>query len=156
MEPLLPSRTLVVGIDFSDCCERALLEAVTLAERTGAQLELVHVFEWESQPEHRSVSALAPACDGPPGFSTIVKQQAQATLQRLTQLCSAIVGDRACADVQVLIGDPTEQLLAEAERKHADLIVLGLLGRRLLLGEPIGSTAEGVRANAPVEVMLVS
>lgn len=48
----LAGATVLVGIDFSEPCEQALLHAVTLAERTEARIELVHVFEWTRLGAH--------------------------------------------------------------------------------------------------------
>jgi nucleotide-binding universal stress UspA family protein len=148
--------TLVVGIDFSDCCERALHNAVTLAEHGQGQvhLELVHVFEWPGATA-RPASAELQKPETAEAELTEVVAHSQASLQRLAQLCSTVVGDRVSAKIQVLIGDPAARLLAVAERLNASLIVLGTLGRRMQARSELGSTAERVRTSSSVPVLLV-
>lgn len=147
--------TLVVGIDFSEDCERALLHAIALAEQHQAQLALVHVFEWA---ETRSVSDPAGegSCDR--GFDprgTTVRSHADAARSQLSQLCSALVGDRLAATVRVEIGDPVSRLLHAAEQTQSKLIVLGAHGRRPLPRGQVGSTAQGICESNQVPVLLV-
>jgi nucleotide-binding universal stress UspA family protein len=149
--------TLVVGIDFSECCERALLNAVTLAEHGPGQLqlELVHVFEWPGAAESPASAESTPKPEESQAKVPDVVAQSQASLQRLAQLCSTVVGDRVSAKIRVLVGDPAARLLAAAERVNASLIVLGELGRSLQPRSELGSTAERVRTSSNVPVLLV-
>lgn len=147
--------TLVVGIDFSEDCERALLHAVALAEQHQAQLALVHVFEWT---ETRSASDATGECardEGTDPRGTAVKSHANAARSQLSRLCSALVGDRLAATVRVEIGDPVSRLLHAAEQAQSPLIVLGTHGRRPLPRGKVGSTAQGICASSQVPVLLV-
>lgn len=148
--------TLLVGIDFSEGCERALLRAVALAEQHQAQIALVHVFEW-ADPNHRSEPeshAELEAKQAP--LRAAVLAQANATLGHVSRLCSALVGDRAPATVHVVIGDPACGILSAAERVDTSLIVLGDHGRRCVQRGPVGSTAQRIRDSSAVPVLLVS
>jgi nucleotide-binding universal stress UspA family protein len=149
--------TLVVGIDFSDCCERALLNAVTLAEHGEGQvqLELVHVFEWPGESAPPAGEYAQRSAGRGEAARTAVVAQSQASLQRLARLCSTVVGDRVAAKIHVLIGDPAVRLLAAAELLNASLIVLGTLGRRMQPRGELGSTAERVKTGSHVPVLLV-
>lgn len=147
--------TLLVGIDFSEGCEGALRRALTLAEQSQAQLELVHVVEWEGPLGLGADSA------APDGVACLpwqaLAEQGQAFLGRLGQLCSHLVADRVPARIQVLIGVPAVSLLMAAQRSAAAFIVLGAQGRGRALRkrpESVGSTAERVYATSPIPVML--
>jgi nucleotide-binding universal stress UspA family protein len=156
MDLPLIGATLLVGIDFSDCCERALRQAVTFAERDQAQLELVHVVEWEGHPafpEGNNFFSLG-SHDSP--LWRAMARQAQAFLQRLGQFCSYAVEDRVPAQIRVLIGDPAECLLQAAARASAAAIVLGAQGRCALPQRAVGRTAEQVCAKSTLPVLLAA
>ena len=147
-------KMLLVGIDFSQGCERALLRAVTLAEQCQGQLELVHVYEWECCGE--PIDARANLPDGVSSAPwSAVNEQARTARARLGQLCADFVADRVPAEIRVLIGDPAAGLLKTAEQVHASCIVLGELGRSALPRGPVGATAERVCESSAVPVRLV-
>ena len=86
----LAGATILVGVDFSEHCERAVLRAVTIAERNNAQVELVHVFEWAGleppkENSHAEGSSVTQA------FWDALVQQAQSTRSRLGEICSALI-----------------------------------------------------------------
>ena len=155
MEPIQAGQTIVVGIDFSECSERALLQSVALAEQRHAELELVHVFEWTGRAvaEDRPLAGGADATTS--GLWRDVTAQAQVARQHLSQLCAAFVSDRVPAEVRVVIGDPVSGVLKAAEQRAASIIVLGATGRRALPRGALGTTAEAICAESPVPVLLV-
>ena len=148
--------TLLVGIDFSEGCERALLRAVALAEHHQAQIALVHVFEWGDETPPAEPVAHAGHDSQQTPLRLAVLAQANATLGHVSRLCSALVGDRAPATVHVVIGDPACGILSAAERVDTSLIVLGDHGRRCVQRGPVGSTAQRIRDSSAVPVLLVS
>jgi len=152
----LVGATLLVGIDFSLCCERALRRAVAIAEQNRAQLSLVHVFEWPVGVDVGSGggSGLSDRAASP--VSNMLLTQARTYRQQLGHLCSNLVADRAPAEIHVLIGDPAEALLHAAGQSDAQLIVLGALGRRMLPRATVGSTTARVCAGGALPVLLVS
>lgn len=141
---------ILVGIDFSECSERALLRAIGRAREEDAQLELVHVFEWD---DAAACSGLSPAERA--HVSREVMAQAQISLRHLGQLCTDFVGDLVPAEVHVVIGDPARGLLQAAEQLAVSRIVLGEIGRRLLQSGTPGATAERVCRQSAVPVQLV-
>lgn len=147
--------TILVGIDFSECSERALLRAITLAEQYGAQLELVHVCEWEGGDAAQEGAANGACAAAPCGLWPAANLRAQSAKQRLARLCSEWVADRATAAIRVLLGDPAMGLLKAAEQTSASLIVIGEIGRRLIPRGTIGMTAERVCQNSTLPVLLV-
>ncbi|HVL59640.1 MAG TPA: universal stress protein, partial [Burkholderiaceae bacterium] len=59
------------------------------------------------------------------------------------------------ASVEIMTGRPADEIVAEAQRCGADLIVMGTHGRRGLQRAMLGSDAERVLRHASVPVLLV-
>lgn len=151
MESSLRGGRVIVGIDFSDSSERALIQAVALAEREHASLELLHVFEWEA-PASRAGAA---DCSQGGAEHAEIQSLARAARRQLAALCSSLVGDRVHAEIQVRIGDPAVELRRAAERPGTSLLVLGVHGRRGISPGKVGHTVEKLCASSPVPVLLV-
>lgn len=113
--------------------------ATTLAAATGAELRLLHVLE--AQPQ---LPATAPA--GPIDL-VIARQLAHYRL----------VAEQAGVTVStaVLQGDAATEIVAEAQRHPADLIVIGAHGQTGLSRFLMGSTAEAVVRTATCATLLV-
>jgi nucleotide-binding universal stress UspA family protein len=154
MELSLAGTTLLVGIDFSESCERALDRAVRLAEQKAARLELVHVFDWTDPNSSRETSPLLS-----PSVTYFVwdavAARARAARQRLDKLSSAQVGARVPFESRVVIGEPASELLSAAEHACAPVIVLGARSRHTDLCGRLGRTTERICAVSPTVVLLV-
>ncbi len=144
--PSYPYRAIVVGVDFSSPSRAALGRAADLAARLGARLEVVHVV--------RQLRAALP-------FSR-ANREVVADLQRdeVARAQERLERWRPRArglDVRmrVLLGTPSEALLAHAKRVGADLVVLSNLGHSSLSEILIGSTAERCLRRAFIPVLLV-
>ncbi|MFO0575523.1 MAG: universal stress protein [Polyangia bacterium] len=156
MESSLQGGRVIVGIDFSDSSERALIQAVALAEREHASLELLHVFEWESPAGRAGPAGREPADREPDNAAHAeIQSLARAARRQLAALCSSLVGDRVHAEIQVRIGDPAVELRRAAERPGTSLLVLGVHGRRGNSPGTVGRTVEKLCAGSPVPVLLV-
>jgi len=151
----LAGTTVLVGIDFSEHSERALQRAVALAEANGAQIELVHVFEWPDELAPTAGEAPLRTDRANSGLWNAAMTLAQASRSRLGRLCSTIVGDRATAGIRVVLDEPARGLLQAAQQVSAPLIVLGAHGRGSLPRHLVGATAQQVCANSQVPVLLV-
>ena len=125
------ARQIICGTDGSDAAHRALTVAADVADRWGAQLHLVHV--WDGlEPEF-------------PGES---RRDLNAEIRRLGSRTIKVQG-------HVLIGAPAEVLLTMAHRWSASLIVVGSHGRGRLGRMLWGSTTEDVLDGAEVPVLVV-
>jgi nucleotide-binding universal stress UspA family protein len=146
-----PFRHVLCAVDFSEWSVAALESASSLAQESGAALELLHVLEWPwDEPP-------------PPVFAELPAEQAGALIEfrrylvksatsRLESLVSDGVRDRCSVTVHIAHGKPYVQLLRLAAELEADLIVLGLHGRNSLDVAMFGSTTNQVvrRATCPV------
>lgn len=148
---VFPFRRVLCAVDFSEWSSAALDLASSLAQESGAALDLLHVLEWpwEEPP--------------PPAFAELMKEQADALIefrrylvttatQRLESLASDAVADRCAVTVRVAHGKPYVEVLRMAADLSADLIVLGVHGRNPIDLALFGSTTNQVvrRATCPV------
>ena len=139
-------KRILLATDGSDCAETAGRVAVDLADRSGAELDIVHAFEFVPP---REFAGVALRLRSP---SDCVKQ-AQRVLDEQVGRVEEMGG--AVADARLLTGSPVDQILCAAEETDADLVVVGRRGlggvKRLLMG----SVSEGVvhRARCPVLVV---
>lgn len=138
---------ILVPIDFSPCSNKALGQALALAEKVKAQLLVLHVsliYEeekyMEEQPmdEHREVL-------------TEPKPEIEARMREVI----AAHGARDVKPVLVQIRDITaaDAITACAEERQVDLIVVGTHGRRGFKRWLLGSVAEELVHRAPCPVM---
>ena len=139
----LPYTRLLCPVDFSDSSEAALQFACSLAEEADARLTIVHVFDWESGDD--PILARFDTAE----FFEVVEQQSRERLERLVPTEARVW----CKPETVTArGKPYREILALADAKEADLIVLGVRGRNPIDLALFGSTANQVvrRARCPV------
>ena len=141
-------KRILVPTDFSRYSESALKYAVAFADKFGAEIFLLHVFQdlAVSQPEAVTV--------GPPIVAPIEQfmAAAQASLERL------IVEHKLTAKpvhAEVRAGAPFDEILQCAAEKNIDLIVMGTHGRGWLAHVLLGSVTEKVVRKAPCPVLTV-
>jgi len=144
---------VLCAVDFSDCSQKAVTFAATLARQAGAALSLLHVIEW---PWHEATSPDLPGV-------TAAQAQAMADYQRYLETGArerlAAIAAAALPDGQVttsvVFGRPYVELLDAARRDAADLVVLGVRGRGALDLGFFGSTANHVVRSATCPVLTV-
>jgi nucleotide-binding universal stress UspA family protein len=159
---------ILVGCDFSPDSGLAFQYGLSLAQEFETELFLVHVVRPAEHVEFSSADyikvqegdylgwnrsdylGLTKQANEPDG------QRKDALMQRLErQLARMVPEDCAhwCTPVTaVLEGEPYQELLAFADQKKVDLIVLGVRGHGLLEKFLVGSTTDRVisRADCPV------
>lgn len=106
MRALHAKRTVLVPVFGGDISDEAYAAASSLLEHRGSRLVLLHV---------------APAAEGATG-SPVPRKSADAE-PRWHRLASAAEPDHTF--VEAVVGDPVDEVLAEADRFHSDVIVLG-------------------------------
>jgi len=139
-------RTILVAVNDSSAAFRAATEATGLCAALGARLVAVGVVADHARAERlTSVS----------GLSDPQARQATAIAAVLRHVRSAAEGagveTRACC----LSGRPAEQVLAEARRSSADLIVIGRADRHGAGMPYIGTDAQRILEFAAVPVLVV-
>jgi nucleotide-binding universal stress UspA family protein len=139
---------VVCAVDFGAPSLAALAYALSIAEESDARLTVLNVIE---KPPELTISSPPPDLD-------IYQVRAEAEASRLRRL-RALVPESAHAfcsvETAVLEGGASRLLLELAEERHADLIVMGVHGRRAIDVAVFGSNTKDVirRAHCPVLVV---
>jgi len=145
---MIEIRRILCPIDFSDYSRRALDHAVAVARWYDSSITVLHVF---------SAAPVAAYAPGAPGFQSIVLTQADR--DQLLAGIQRFIDEEAAPGISMTPmlreGSAVPEILHEAERMRADLLVMGTHGRsgfeRLLLG----SVTEKVLHKAPCPVLTV-
>jgi len=139
---------IVAGTDFSDLGDAALVRAAEMAIDMHAKLTLVHVVSEEDAPN--------------PMYSS---HEVRHHLERLEEAHVRLTGELASKKAksghievafEIRSGTPADQILAVAEEKHADLIVIASNGQRGFTRWLLGSTADRVARGATRDVLVVN
>jgi nucleotide-binding universal stress UspA family protein len=141
--------SIVVGTDGSESAGEAVRQAVELAARLGARLDVVSAYEPVSRSRLR-----ADARPVPEDREWVVNPRADvdATLREAADVARAA---GVATETYARQGDPADAILDVAEERDADLIVVGNRGmtgaRRFLLG----SVPNRVSHHAPCSVLII-
>lgn len=139
---------IVVAIDDSTASQLALAKAVRLASESAAQLRVVHVLDLNRQGEE--ISYLAEYEDSERKSGQQLLQEASDEATKL-----GVRAETAQLEVRTLNDGIGEQILRDAGRWGADLLVLGTHGRRGVGRLLLGSVAEWVARRSTAPVLLV-
>jgi nucleotide-binding universal stress UspA family protein len=148
--PLGPPYKVVVGIDYSDASNVALHAAFELAlHRRDAQIYALAVGE---EPISRPEEIVEEA-------KRAFTEQAQKTLEsHLAHELDALEKtgkriNRMRVGAAIDFGSPSERILALAQDLHADLIVVGVHGRKGIERLGVGSVTQNVLRHAHCPVL---
>lgn len=140
---------IVCPIDFSDGSRRALEYATAMARWYDSKVTALHVFH--NVPVAEVVAEFAVA-----GQVISLKDVDEDALRKeLGCFVAQVAGDAAVTPVLAESIDVRDEIVAQTDRLHADLVVLGTHGRRGFDRLMLGSVAERVLRKAPCPVMVV-
>jgi len=152
-------KNILFPTDLSNKSRVAFDHAMSLANRYGSRMTILHVLEERS----RTSSNLLTTYLGMEKLQEIADIQKQDTRkamigkkkealmikEALTAFCDAAKNDHAeCEfimdDVEIVIaeGNVVDEILAETEKRHCDLIVMGYHARGKIEGAVVGSTSQ--------------
>jgi nucleotide-binding universal stress UspA family protein len=141
--------TILAATDLSANSQLAVQYACDLAKLTQGAIILLHVFElpaFACKPDIYFSSR-----DATFEFETVQR----AALEKLHNLRDEIVSPQVPCASSMRIGAPYEEIVDEAEKRQADLVVVGTQGRSAIGKFLMGSTAERVCRHAPCSVLAV-
>jgi nucleotide-binding universal stress UspA family protein len=140
---------LFVAIDFSPSSDEALRQAHERALSTGAQLAVCHIFPNELRsnlffPQVNQSAALKVPLE--------IKHIADAASARVTEITQ-----RTAADFELIVDDgaPQARILAHAEERLADLIIVGSHGQTGAADALLGSVTNSIIRHAHCPVLIV-
>jgi nucleotide-binding universal stress UspA family protein len=135
-------RRILLAYDGSDPSRKAFDFAAGLAQRHQAELFVLTVAEVPEYPEDVETEA--------------VVEHSRAYHQKLLDgLAERAGGLGVAVHLQLVVGHPARQIIAEAARCRADLLVLGHRGRGLLDRWRLGSVTHRVISYADCPVTVV-
>ena len=129
--------TIVVGAHKSQTAQRAVAEAIALAQALGAHLHLVSAYPKDSGPID--------------GKDTPGRAEAERSMDALV----LSTGAHQQITTHALPGDPAKAILTVAKDVGADLIVVGNKGMKGK-GRFLGSVPNDIAHQAPCAVLIVS
>jgi nucleotide-binding universal stress UspA family protein len=133
---------ILVAIEHSDADRAVLSHVQGLARLTGARLLLVHVADgWAAR--HFDELKLRES------------EEIQEDREYLGQLCADMVQLGFEARARLAMGDPATELVKVAAEESVDLIAMSTHGHRFLNDLLRGSTADRVRHNVKIPVLMV-
>ncbi len=141
-------RKILHPTDFSKASGLALTKALELAKQEHAELRLVHILMPPAVLLEDSFMTAKTWAE----LTTAGRREAQ---RRLAPLLAKARKARVRATAAVLEGTPFEEIVREARRRRADLIVMGTHGRTGVARFFLGSVAARVLALAHCPVLTV-
>lgn len=141
---------ILIAVDGSDLSNRALQEAIALAQNLHAALRIVHVVDevtlnWEG--EYADMSAVQKS----------FRDSGQRILEKAQNIAreAGMEHEAKLLEIQTFGHRISDLIVEEAKDWPADLIVVGTHGRRGLHDVLLGSVSDGVARRASVPVLLV-
>ncbi len=133
-------RRILVGYDGSSESERALEQALALADCTDGKVLVLSV----ARPPEPETSNAA-------NFQNAAREQLE---RKLSQIQARVQENRIEIQTQVATGHPAEEILTKAREDQVDLIVLGYRGVSGVDQVTLGSISGHVVTHASCPVMV--
>ena len=147
-------KKIVCAYDFSENAEKALINAMHLAENHKAHLDIIHVIH-----EHFYFNPITPIADP----SSPIYQDHQEELKKASKTVESKLYDvieknhilGVEYDTHIVDGDPVIEIFKHIEDKGSDLLVIGDSCHSKFVRFMLGSTSEKIIRKAPCSVMTV-
>jgi len=135
--------TIVVGTDGSKASNAAVAEAIDLARRLEAKLIVA------------AVRPPVPDYLGEPLYQERLSEDLARARRALDEARRLVEQAGVEAEYELLEGDPAKEVAKLAEKRDADLVVVGTRGIGAVAGSLLGSVSAGVvrRSRRPVVVV---
>jgi nucleotide-binding universal stress UspA family protein len=153
-------KKILYTTDMSENARYAFEYAVSLANRYGAGITLLHVLE-DMSPYRDSLMMNILGEEKWKGLMETNKEKIiQALKNELGKFCDSVHAQLpACPfitdDIVVRIGNPVEAILEQAEKSDCDLVVMGTHGHGILGDAMIGSVSRRVLRRSKKPVLVV-
>jgi len=135
-------RKILVGYDGSAAGRKAFDAALDLAAKHGAELYVLSV-------------ARPPEVADDVETEAVIENSRNYHRRMLAELRSAVTDKNVKVHFEVAVGHPAEQIIFDADRHGADLIVVGDRGRSNLARFLLGSVSKQVVQHAGHPVLVV-
>lgn len=141
-------KCVLVGIDGSDCGDRAISAAVMQARAADARLVICYVIAW-------SPYTFSTAQENAERHRRREEELETAHSKLLAPRVAGLEGTGLRVEGVARHGHPARTLVRLAEERNADIIVVGRSGDTPLKTRFFGGTAAGLVQSSPVPVLVV-
>jgi len=131
---------ILVPTDGSKTAQKAARYAVDLAKELKASIIVLSVFDWTSFIGSISAASFA----GPEALNPIESSLQEAAKKHAEAVKRVCDKQGVQSKTVITTGHPVDDIVQEAKRSKADLIVMGSHGRSALAAAVLGSVAYGV------------
>src|ERR1700741_1560539 len=138
-------RHILIPTDGSKPAEHGAAHGLALAKSLGAKISVIFVLEPFSEMSGRFLEVAAK-------YAELRKEQATTVLDRMAK--AAKEAGVSCETIQTENGQPHQAIIATAEEKGCDLIVMSSHGRSGLSMLLIGSVTNKVLTQAKTPVLV--
>ncbi|MFO0837239.1 MAG: universal stress protein [Phycisphaerae bacterium] len=135
-------KTILIPLENSSADEAIIEHVQPLARLTGGRLILVHVADGYAARNQRSLNL---------EDSEEIRADREYLEARQRELTHAGFN----VSVELVCGDPAEQIITVAEREACDLIAMATHGHRFFQDVLLGSVANAVRHRTNIPILLV-
>jgi len=168
--PKVEIKRILYATDLSENARYAFAYAVNLANLYGASITLLHVLDEVPESLDKGVVGYISA----ERWEEIKRQQVQEAKETLTrkkreyvpirevlgQFCEDVKSSHSDQDfvadeILVTRGNPVDEILAQAEERTCDIIVMGTQGHGIIEEALLGSTARRVVRQSKKPVLVV-
>ena len=143
-------KKILVPTDFSEHSDKALRQALDIAEKFNSKVFLLHVVDKGIQ------QCVADYCLPKETFEQLERESVSKSRELMEHEVSMVAGRPAVEiDFDVQKGVPYDVILQEQQDKDIDLIVIASHGKSGLMGHLMGNVADRVAERATSEVLIV-
>jgi nucleotide-binding universal stress UspA family protein len=145
-------RKIVAAVDGSRTARKAAGYAVDLAGRLKAELILVNVVDLSALTVRQSVPGRKSPTHLVEPIDDYLRQAAEAFMDEIETLAAEV---KVRPRRSIRSGKAAREIIREAEKSGADLIVMGSHGRKPLSSMLLGSVALGVLSGTKVPTLII-
>lgn len=135
---------VLIATDFSSGAEDALALVAGLDMPTGSSVRIVHAAE-----PFPAINAFAPT-----SMITLAAEGEREITAELDRKIALFRDRGLVVQTALVVGRPADMIVDEAQRFHADLVVVGSRGRRRVAAALLGSVSAEVVDRAPCPVLV--
>lgn len=148
---MTPIKKILCPVDCSEGSKAALDYALSMSERFGAEVHILHV--WHVTYHVRPDLSVWMEAHGQRPISAVVAAEARAETDRFLSTLDAKARD--ALKVHIVEGEPARTITDIANRDQFDLVVMGTHGRTGVVHLALGSVAERVVRHSHCPVLTV-
>lgn len=140
-------KKVLVATDFSDVSRRATQLARRIARQADAELHVVNIIDWRDLP--------ADTLQKLPAGALLRDEMVSVAQKKLNQFTASIDSNPEPIFSHAFWGNPAPDIAKLAQQLHADLLVLGSIGRSGIKGVFLGNTAEKLLDSCDCSILTV-